>query len=148
MTKQLPEIPHGNTKVPLIDAYLLRKEGWTFQKIADKYGVSDAAVCKRLNKYFPELSIKKLTAVCDDLYNGLEFKTLKELVSRDPKKETTYQLNGTLKTINEIKSQRSDKTGDININIVNILTKHLDKYDDQRETVIDAEYSISNSERG
>lgn len=123
---------HGNAKMPLLDAYQLRKSGWKLKEIGDKYGITEAAVCKRLNKYFPELSVKQFLTIREDLYDIWEMKNLEELVKKDLKKETTHQLNGNLLTINQIRAQQREKTGDININIINILSKALDHNDTQQ----------------
>ena len=136
---------HGNAKFPLVEAYMLRKKGLTIQQIADKYGVCKSTVSERFSRHFPQQNVKEFLKIRNDLYRLIEAKNMEELANRNIKKVSDRQLIGNLMGINQILSQEAERTGDININIIQILSKHLDhsetvKSVSSKDPVIDADY--------
>ena len=144
-TKELNVVNHGNEKFPLLDAYALRKEGWTLQQIADKYGVYKSAVSQRFNRHFPEHKMKHWLTIRKDILRAWEADNIEKLVNMGLEKATMHQINGNLLTIKQLLDEGSANTGDININIINILEKQLGsddtpKVSQVKDPVIEAEY--------
>lgn len=136
---------HGNAKFPLVEAYILRRQGKTIQQIADKYGVCKSTVSERFSRHFPQQDVKEFLKIRNDLYRLIEAKNIEELANRPIKKVSDRQLIGNLMGINQILSQEAERTGDININIIQILSKALDHNEtvssvSSNDPVIEPEY--------
>ena len=137
-TKEIDNTQHGNAKFPLVEAYVLHKQGHSYSELAEKYGVDRSAFSHRFKKHFPTTDVKDYLKIRHDLFKIWEAKNMEELLNRPLKKESTRQLNGNIITINQILSQESERTGDIQVNIIQILSNALDKTETPQ--VIDAEY--------
>lgn len=145
MIKSTEITEHGNAKFPIVEAYMLHKQGMTYEQLSKKYGVSKSAFSMRFKKHFPTTDVKRFLKIRNDLYRLIEARNMEELVNRGVKKVSDRQLIGNLMGINQILSQEAERTGDININVVQILTKALDRDETpqptkQYETVIEPEY--------